>query len=68
MECKKEQNKTMCNCSFHCSKMGMCCECVNTTGSSQLPAYFRRMRKRQETAAAKRSFAIGMRDEGKSKS
>ena len=41
MECKKEQNKTMCNCSFHCSKMGMCCECVKYHRElGQLPACY----------------------------
>jgi hypothetical protein len=29
VECKKEENKTMCNCTYSCSKKGMCCECVN---------------------------------------
>lgn len=28
MECKKEQNKKSCTCSYSCSKRGMCCECV----------------------------------------
>ena len=28
LECKKKQNKTICNCSYSCDKKGMCCECV----------------------------------------
>lgn len=27
-ECKKEENKKMCNCSYSCGKKGMCCECI----------------------------------------
>lgn len=28
MDCKKEKNKKMCNCTYPCSKKGMCCECI----------------------------------------
>jgi hypothetical protein len=28
MECKKEENKLNCNCSFECAKKGICCECI----------------------------------------
>lgn len=28
-ECKKEQNKKICNCSYLCNKKGMCCECID---------------------------------------
>ena len=28
MECKKEVNKLSCNCTYICSKKGMCCECI----------------------------------------
>lgn len=28
MECKKEQNKLNCTCSYSCSKRGICCDCV----------------------------------------
>jgi len=28
VECKKEENKTMCNCTYPCDKKGMCCECI----------------------------------------
>jgi len=27
-ECKIEQNKTMCNCTYPCEKKGMCCMCI----------------------------------------
>jgi hypothetical protein len=29
VECKKEENKIMCNCSYSCDKKGMCCECMH---------------------------------------
>lgn len=28
MECKKDQNMNYCNCSYPCSRKGICCECV----------------------------------------
>lgn len=29
MECKKERNLTLCNCSYEpCPRKGMCCECI----------------------------------------
>lgn len=28
MECKAEANKEACNCSYPCSRKGICCECV----------------------------------------
>jgi len=28
MECKKEENLENCNCTYSCSKKGICCECV----------------------------------------
>ena len=28
MECKKEENLKHCNCTYSCSKKGVCCECV----------------------------------------
>jgi len=28
MECKKEENKKNCNCSFSCERKGICCECI----------------------------------------
>lgn len=29
MECKKEQNKVNCTCTFSCGKKGVCCDCIN---------------------------------------
>ncbi len=28
MECKKEENMEWCNCSYPCSKKGVCCDCI----------------------------------------
>lgn len=28
MECKAEQNRLACTCSYGCPKSGICCECV----------------------------------------
>jgi hypothetical protein len=28
MECKKEQNLKNCNCTYPCSRKGICCECL----------------------------------------
>ena len=28
-ECKVEENKMHCNCSYPCDKKGMCCECLS---------------------------------------
>ncbi|HNW25569.1 MAG TPA: DUF6485 family protein [Candidatus Gastranaerophilaceae bacterium] len=28
MECKKEENKINCTCTYSCSKKGICCDCV----------------------------------------
>jgi hypothetical protein len=28
MECKSSDNKKNCNCSYPCSKKGLCCECI----------------------------------------
>ncbi len=40
MECRKEENKERCNCSYPgCSRKGICCECLKYHLSSrQLPA------------------------------
>lgn len=35
MDCKKTQNQNACNCSYPCSKKGICCDCI---------AYHRRMK------------------------
>ena len=39
MECKKEQNKASCKCSYDaCSRQGLCCECISYhLKSRQLP-------------------------------
>lgn len=30
MECKKEKNRSRCNCSYEpCSRKGICCECIS---------------------------------------
>ena len=40
-ECKVEENKTNCNCSYSCGKKGMCCECVSYHRSrGELPACY----------------------------
>ncbi len=40
-ECKIEQNKTTCNCSYPCSRKGMCCECLSYHKSlGEVPACF----------------------------
>lgn len=28
MECKKEENKKQCTCTYNCPKRGLCCECI----------------------------------------
>jgi hypothetical protein len=42
MECKKNVNKSKCNCSYEpCSRKGVCCECVAYhRGNRELPACF----------------------------
>lgn len=39
MECKQEQNRESCNCSYEpCSRKGVCCDCISYhLGSRQLP-------------------------------
>ena len=40
-ECKIEENKTNCNCSYPCNKKGMCCECLSYHWSrGEVPACF----------------------------
>jgi len=29
MECKKDKNTLICNCSYPCSRKGICCECIS---------------------------------------
>lgn len=39
--CNIEQNKLNCNCTYPCSKKGICCECLNNHRSAgQLPACY----------------------------
>jgi hypothetical protein len=39
MDCKKEQNKKECNCTYPCGKKGVCCECLHYhLALKQLPA------------------------------
>lgn len=41
MECKKEQNKESCNCTYTCSKKGICCDCISYHRKmNQLPACY----------------------------
>jgi hypothetical protein len=41
-ECKIEQNKTKCNCTYEpCSRKGICCECISFhQGLDELPACY----------------------------
>ena len=39
MECKKEENTKNCNCTYPCSRKGICCECLKKHLSNrELPA------------------------------
>jgi hypothetical protein len=39
MNCKKSENLKNCNCTYPCSKKGMCCECLHYhLAMKQLPA------------------------------
>lgn len=41
VECQKEKNKEYCNCTYPCSKKGMCCECLRYHWNmEELPACF----------------------------
>ena len=41
MECKKEQNKENCNCTYDCPRKGICCECIkHHRKNRELPACF----------------------------
>ena len=40
-ECSLEKNKQMCNCTYPCSRKGICCECIEYHRSSgELPACY----------------------------
>lgn len=28
MQCKKDENKLNCTCTYNCNKRGICCECI----------------------------------------
>lgn len=51
MECKKEENKADCTCTYMaCSKRGMCCECVRAhRDAGEIPGCF-------FSAAAERTY------------
>jgi hypothetical protein len=41
IECKVEENKLDCNCSYPCEKKGICCECLKYhLGRNEVPACF----------------------------
>ena len=41
MECKKEANSKFCNCTYPCSKHGVCCDCLAYhRRSGELPACY----------------------------
>lgn len=41
VECKKEENEKNCNCTYPCSRKGMCCDCLSYHWNmEQLPACF----------------------------
>jgi len=40
-ECKAEKNKKNCNCTYPCSRKGMCCDCLSYhKARDELPACF----------------------------
>ncbi|MEF8848607.1 MAG: DUF6485 family protein [Candidatus Thermoplasmatota archaeon] len=40
-ECKAEENKEFCNCTYSCSRKGVCCECLRYHWKSgEVPACF----------------------------
>ncbi len=41
MDCKKEKNQQNCNCSYACSKKGICCDCLTYhRKNGELPACY----------------------------
>lgn len=41
MNCNKEENKSACNCSYPCSRKGLCCECLTYhRNAGELPACY----------------------------
>jgi len=40
-ECKVEQNKEKCNCTYSCGKKGVCCDCLHSHRKrGELPACY----------------------------
>ena len=40
-ECKTEKNKIICNCTYPCSRKGMCCDCLRYhLSNEEVPACF----------------------------
>ena len=41
MDCNQNQNQKNCNCSYPCSKKGICCECIEShRKKGELPACY----------------------------
>jgi len=41
MDCKKDKNISICNCSYPCSRKGICCDCLTYHRSNdELPACY----------------------------
>ncbi|ALO14145.1 MAG TPA: DUF6485 family protein [Salinivirga sp.] len=41
MDCKKNENLGMCNCTYPCSRKGLCCECIaHHRKKGELPACY----------------------------
>jgi hypothetical protein len=41
MDCKTDRNKGLCNCSYPCSRKGICCDCLHYHRSmGELPACY----------------------------
>lgn len=41
MECKKEKNVSFCNCTYPCSRIGVCCDCLTYhRRAGELPACY----------------------------
>ncbi len=41
MECREEKNRQTCNCTYPCSRKGVCCECIAYhRRSGELPACY----------------------------
>ena len=40
-DCKVEENRAICNCSYPCNKKGLCCDCIRYHKSrGELPACY----------------------------